>query len=87
MKDLTVKQNYIYKSPEGEYFKSIEKDGAVVLSNPSYPFVFLPGVLEPLTEVGTAEEFEHLITKQDYEFHQGETLEVEIKDGNLKVNK
>lgn len=83
-----MKTNYIYKNQDGEYFKAIEKDGKIVLSNPSYPFVFLPEVQEPLIEIGEAEKFEHLIKKESYEFHEGNTLNVEIdKKGDLKVKK
>lgn len=81
-----MKINFIYKNQDGEYFKSIEKDGKIVLSNPSYPFVFLPEVQEPLTEIGKAEEFEHLIKKEDYQFHKGETLNVKVnKNGDLEI--
>lgn len=82
------KLNYIYKNEDGEYFKSVEHEGKIVLSNPSYPFFFLFEVQQPLTEIGTAEEFEHLIKKENLEFHKGNTLDVEIdKDGDLKVKK
>ena len=83
-----MKINYIYKNQEGEHFKSIEKNGKIVLSNPSYPFVFLPEVQEPLIEIGEAKKYEHLIKKESYEFHEGNTLNVEIgKNGDLKVKK
>lgn len=78
--------NYIYKNRDGEHFKSVEHDGKIVLSNPSYPFFFLFEVQEPLEEIGEAEKFEHLIKKEDYQFHKGNTLNVEVnKDGDLKV--
>lgn len=80
------KLNYIYKNQDGEYFKSVEHDGKIVLQNPSYPFFFLFEVQQPLTEIGKAEEFEHLITKEDYQFHKGDTLNVKINnDGDLEV--
>lgn len=80
------KVNYIYKNQEGEYFKSVEHEGKIVLSNPSYPFFFLFDVQEPLTEVGTAEEFEHLVKKENYQFHKGDTLTVKVnKDGDLEA--
>lgn len=81
-----MKINYIYKNEDGEYFKSIEKDGKIVLSNPSYPFFFLPEVQQPLVEIGEAEHFEHLVKEENYEFHKGDTLNVEIDEkGDLKV--
>lgn len=81
------KLNYIYKNAEGEYFKSIEHNGKIVLNNPSYPFHFLFEVQEPLTEIGKAEDYEHLIKKENYEFHTGETLTVEVDKGGLKIVK
>ena len=77
---------YIYKNEDGEYFESVEKNGQICLSNPSYPFVFLFEVLEPLELIGKAEEFRHLVETKDYEFHEGDTLTVEVgDDGNLKA--
>ena len=37
---MNMKINYTYKNQDGEYFKTVEKYGEIVLSNPSYPFVF-----------------------------------------------
>lgn len=81
-----MKLNTIYKSSDGEYFECVDKDGVLCLSNPSYPFVFLPEVLEPLEEVGDAKEYRHLVEKVDSQFYEGETLNVEVSDdGTLKV--
>lgn len=80
---MSKKLNYIYKNKDGEYFKSVEANGEIVLSNPSYPFKFLFEVLEPLIEIGEAEKYEHLMTKEDYQFIKGDSLTVEVKDGNL----
>ena len=79
------KLNYIYKNADGEYFLSVEKNGELLLSNHSYPFLFLFEVQEPLEEIGEAKKYGHLVTKQDYEFHEGESLTVEVSDGQLKV--
>lgn len=78
--------NTIYKSSDGEYFKCVDREGTLCLSNPSYPFVFLPEVLEPLEEIGDAEKYGHLIEKVDSQFFEGETLNVEVSDdGTLRV--
>ncbi len=83
---MKIKLDYIYKNQDGEHFKSIEKDGKIVLENPSYPFVFLPEVQEPLEEIGSAIEFSSLVTKENYQFHEGDSLTVEIDgNGDLKV--
>lgn len=79
------KANQIYRNAEGEYFLSVEKDGKLVLSNPSYPFVFLWEVLEPVTLVGSAEEFGHLLEDKQYEFHEGNSLTVEVTSEGLEV--
>jgi hypothetical protein len=84
---MEVKLNYIYKNQDGEYFKCVDDRGVLVLKNPSYPFVFLPQVLEPLEEIGKADEFEHLIVTENHEFHEGETLSVSVKSGKLEVDK
>ena len=81
------KLNYIYKNQDGEYFKSIKHNGEIVLSNPSYPFFFKWEVLEPLTLVGSADQFEHLLKKEDYQFHEGDTLKVEVGEDGLKIVK
>lgn len=82
------KLNYIYKNQDGEYFKSVEHDGKIVLQNPSYPFFFLFEGQEPLEEIGKAEKFGHLVKKEDSEFHEGNTLNVKINDdGDLEVDK
>lgn len=83
---MKTKLNKVYKSGDGEYFKSVEKNGEIVLSNPSYPFVFLPRVLEPLEEIGDVVEFEHLIKQEEHQFIEGETLTVKVTDdGNLEA--
>lgn len=86
---MKKKLNWIYQNKEsGEYFKSVKKDGKIVLSNPSYPFVFLFEVQEPLKEIGSVKEFGKLVEKKNYEFHSGNTLEVEVdNNGDLKVRK
>lgn len=85
---MNKKINYIYKSQDGEYFKSVEYKGQIVLSNPSYPFFFLFEVLEPLEEVGSADEFGKLVEKKDYQFIEGNALTVEVgSNGNLNVKK
>lgn len=77
---------YIYKnSNSGEHFRSIEKNGELCLENPSYPFVFLFDVQQPLELVGSEEEFGHLVKEEEYEFYEGDELNVEVdKNGNLK---
>jgi hypothetical protein len=81
-----VKPNMIYKSGDGEYFKAIERNGQIVLSNPSYPFVFLPQVLQPLEEIGEAEKYEHLVEKVESQWFTGETLSVDVTPkGDLEV--
>jgi hypothetical protein len=81
---MKVKLNTVYKTADG-YFKSIEKDGRVVMVNPSYPFAFLPEVMGNMEEVGSVEEFGHLIKKEEYDFIKGETLTVKVgEDGNLE---
>ena len=82
---MKVKLNTIYKSGDGQYFKCIDKDGELCLQNPSYPFVFLPKVLEPLEEIGDAEKYEHLIEKVDNQFFEGDTLTVEVTENGLEV--
>lgn len=83
---MQVKLNMIYKNTDGEYFKCVDKNRTLCLSNPSYPFVFLPEVLEPLEEIGDAENYEHLIKRVDRQFFEGDTLSVEVTDdGNLEV--
>ena len=78
--------DYIYQNKDGEYFKSIEDRGEIVLSNPSYPFVFLFEVQEPLQEIGSAKEFGHLLEKKDYQWHTGDSLTVNVSSkGNLEV--
>lgn len=82
------KANYIYKNKDGEYFKSVEHAGKIVLSNPSYPFFFLFEVQEPLTEIGEAEKFGHLVRKENHQFYEGNTLNVKVnKKGSLKIVK
>lgn len=81
---MKVKLNTIYKNNNGEYFNCIDDRGVLVLTNPSYPFVFLPEVQEPLEEIGEHEKFKHLIKKEVSTFIEGDSLEVEIdNNGNL----
>lgn len=82
---MKVKLNTIYKSPDGEYFKCIDDMGVFCLSNPSYPFVFPPQVLEPLEEIGSAEKYEHLMEKVESQFFEGDTLSVEVTENGLKI--
>lgn len=82
------KLNYIYKNEDGEYFKCIKNKGQLVLSNPSYPFLFLFETAgKKLEEVGSAKKFGNLVEKKDYEFHDGNELTVEVENGGLKVSK
>lgn len=81
---MKVKLNAIYKNQDGEYFKCVDDRGLLVLSNPSYPFVFLPEVQYPLEEIGDAKDFEHLLKNEHHQFIEGETLTVSVgDDGNL----
>lgn len=80
------KLNYVYKSKEGELFLSVEHNGKMVLSNPSYPFFFLFEVCEPLKEIGSAKKYGHLVKKENYQFGEGGRITVEVKDGNLTIN-
>jgi hypothetical protein len=79
------KTNYIYKNADGEYFLSQEHSGEIVLSNPSYPFFFKFEVQEPLEEIGEAKEYAHLVKKQNFNLYEGETLEVQVKNGDIYV--
>lgn len=80
------KINYVYKNNDGEYFLCVEHKGELVLKNPSYPFVFLFEVQEPLEEIGEVEKYGHLVKKEEYQFYEGQSIEVEVsKDGNLNV--
>lgn len=84
---MSVKLNKIYKNADGEYFKAIDQKGVLVLSSPSYPFFFLPEVLEPLEEIGDVSEYEHLIKKSDHNsvFLEGESLTVRVSEnGDLE---
>lgn len=79
------KPDYVYKNSDGEYFLSVMHKGELVLKNPSYPFVFRWGVQEPLQEIGEAKKFGHLVENKDYQFYEGDTLEVTVKDGELQI--
>lgn len=79
--------NYVYQNGDGEYFQSVDKNGELCLSNPSYPFVFKWEVLEPLTMIGSFEEFGQLVEKKEYEFYGGDTLSVKVTDNGLEVQK
>lgn len=79
------KAGLVYQDQNGEYFESIEKDGEVVLSNPSYPFVFLWDALEPLKLIGSIEKHGNLIKKIDLQFYEGETLTVKVTNNGLEV--
>lgn len=79
------KTGLVYKNQDGEHFESVEKDGEIVLSNPSYPFVFKWEVLEPLELIGSVEKYGNLVKKEDYQFHQGETLTVKTTENGLEV--
>lgn len=82
------KIGFVYQNKDGEYFEATLKNNKIVLQNPSYPFVFLPEVQQPLKEIGSYKEHGHLIEKKDYEFVEGETLTVEVKsDNKLKIVK
>ena len=79
------KVNHIYQSGDGEYFLSVEHHGELVLSNPSYPFMFKWEVLEPLMPIGSVKEFGHLLEDKEYEFHEGKSLTVEVTNDGLKA--
>jgi hypothetical protein len=81
---MNIKPNTVYKTADG-YFKSVKKDGKLVMANPSYPFAFLPEVLGDMEEIGSVEKFGHLIKKENHQFIEGETLSVKVTDdGNLE---
>lgn len=83
-----IKLGFVYQNSDGEYFETVLKENKIVLQNPSYPFVFLPEVQQPLKEIGKADEFRHLIKEYKHEFIEGDSLTVEVKnDGHLKVVK
>ena len=70
---MEYKINNVYKDEHGEYFKTKNKDGEMVLYNPSYPFVFRLGVMK-VQLVGHVKEFGHLVKKKDYGFYEGNEL-------------
>lgn len=72
----------IYKNKDGEYFEAVEQDGKILLSNPSYPFKFLPEVQMPLEDSGADKS---IIEKVDYQFHEGNTLNVKVNSDGLEV--
>ena len=79
-------KNYLLLSTMTKRNATDSLESKIVLENPSYPFVFLPEVQEPLEEIGSAVEFDSLVTKANYQFHEGDSLTVEIDGkGDLKV--
>lgn len=73
-----IRVGHIYKDDNGEYFRSIERGGRIVLKNPSYPFAFRVNVLKSLELIGDEKEFGHLVTKKDYTFIEGDTLTLKV---------
>lgn len=81
------KAGLVYQDQNGVYFESIEKNGEIVFSNPSYPFIFLWEAVGPIKLIGSIEKYGHLIRKEDFEFHEGSTLSVKVTDKGLEVVK
>lgn len=82
---MMKKLNAIYKNSEGEFFQCIEFNGELVLTNPKYPFNFTFEAQGQLEMVETDKTFDQLVKKEDFQFHEGPELNIEIRDGKLEV--